>query len=121
MRAVRAFDTAPELVVRRFLHNAGLRYRLHVRELPGTPDLVFPARAVVVFVHGCFWHQHLECGRAARPNSHSDYWEKKLDRNVARDALQVSQLQSAGWNVEVIWECQTRDHTALENLLKRIQ
>lgn len=86
MRAVRSRDTGPEMIVRRFLHAAGLRFRLHDRRLPGVPDLVFPSRRVVLFVHGCFWHQHPGCPAAARPKSRPDYWNRKLDMNVTRDA-----------------------------------
>lgn len=116
MRAVRSRDTGPEMIVRRFLHAAGLRYRLHDRRLPGTPDLVFPGRRIVVFVHGCFWHQHPNCPAAKRPQSSTDYWTRKLDGNIARDARHRSALESAGWKVVVIWECETHNRTALESL-----
>lgn len=120
MRAVRSRDTAPEMTVRRFLHAAGLRYRLHDRRLPGVPDLIFPGRRTVVFVHGCFWHQHPDCPAAARPQSRADYWTHKLDGNIARDARHRAELESAGWRVLVIWECETRNRAALEALAARI-
>lgn len=116
MRAVRSRDTGPEMTVRRFLHAAGLRYRLHDRRLPGTPDLVFPSRHIALFVHGCFWHQHPGCAAAARPRSRLDYWMPKLDGNVARDERRRSELEAAGWQVMVIWECETRDGAALARL-----
>lgn len=116
MRAVKSKDTRPELTVRRFLHAAGLRYRLHDRRLPGVPDLVFPGRRVVLFVHGCFWHQHRGCSSSARPQSRTDYWTRKLDENIARDARHSTALSAAGWKVLVIWECETRHREALEAL-----
>ncbi|TXF11165.1 very short patch repair endonuclease [Pelomicrobium methylotrophicum] len=121
MRAVHSRDTAPEMAVRRFLHASGLRYRLHDRRLPGVPDLVFPSRKTVVFVHGCFWHQHPNCPAAARPQSRTDYWTRKLEGNIARDARHRTELESAGWRVLVIWECETRNREALETLAARIR
>ncbi|MGA3705790.1 very short patch repair endonuclease [Ralstonia nicotianae] len=121
MRAVKSKDTGPEMIVRRFLHAAGLRYRLHDSRLQGKPDLVFPGRRIALFVHGCFWHQHPNCPAAARPKSSSDYWTRKLDGNVARDARHQSALKAAGWTVLVIWECETRDPEALNALLKRLR
>lgn len=116
MRAVRSQDTGPEMIVRRFLHAAGLRFRLHDRHLPGVPDLVFPSRRVALFVHGCFWHQHPGCQAADRPKSRTDYWNRKLDGNVARDTRHQAELASAGWTVLVIWECETLDIRCLEAL-----
>jgi DNA mismatch endonuclease vsr len=98
MRAVHSRDTRPEMVVRRFLHALGLRFRLHDKRLPGTPDLVFASRRVALFVHGCFWHQHPGCPAAARPASHTDYWNRKLAGNIARDARQQAALRALGWN-----------------------
>ncbi|WP_236871934.1 very short patch repair endonuclease [Burkholderia pseudomultivorans] len=120
MRAVKSKDTGAEMIVRRFLHAAGLRYRLHDRRLPGKPDLVFPRRRIALFVHGCFWHQHPNCPAAARPKSNSDYWTRKLDGNVVRDARHLDALKAAGWTVLIIWECETRDQKALNAVLKRI-
>lgn len=121
MRAVHSRDTAPEMVVRRFLHAAGLRFRLHDQRLPGAPDLVFPSRRVALFVHGCFWHQHPGCKAAARPKSRQDYWHRKLDGNVARDARHAAELAAAGWTVLIIWECETRDRQRLAMLAENIQ
>jgi DNA mismatch endonuclease, patch repair protein len=113
MRAVKGKDTTPELVVRRLVHRLGYRYRLHVADLPGKPDLVFPARRKVIFVHGCFWHWHT-CKRGRRmPKAHSDYWTKKLLRNQARDRRHRAALRRHGWSVLVIWECQTKDAAKL--------
>jgi DNA mismatch endonuclease, patch repair protein len=117
MRAVRGKDTTPELLVRRLTHALGYRFRLHAAELPGKPDLVFPGRKKVIFVHGCFWHWH-NCKRGRRmPKANSDYWTQKLHRNQARDRRCRRALRRAGWDVLVIWECQSQD---LEKLSERI-
>lgn len=121
MRAVRSRDTGPEMIVRRFLHAAGLRYRLHDRRLPGSPDLVFPSRHIALFVHGCFWHQHHGCAAAERPRTRLDYWTRKLDGNMERDQRRRAELEAAGWEVMVIWECETRDRAALARLAEGIQ
>ena len=108
MRRIRQTNTYPEMVVRRIVHQLGYRYRLHRRDLPGTPDLVFPGRRSVIFVHGCFWHQH-DCRRGAKqPSTNTAYWLPKLARNVERDKLVRQELEDDGWNVLVIWECQIR-------------
>ena len=96
MRAVRSSDTGPEMIVRRFLHAAGLRYQLHDRRLPGSPDLVFPSRRIALFVHGCFWHQHPGCAAAERPRTRLDYWTRKLDGNMERDLRRRAELEAAG-------------------------
>ena len=113
MAAIRSKDTAPELAVRRYLHAAGLRYRLCPRELPGRPDLVFPSRRVCVFVHGCFWHAH-DCKTAHRPKSNADYWGPKLKRNQARDKNNLKALTAIGWKPLVIWECEIKFQEKLE-------
>lgn len=110
MRAVRSSNTGPELEVRRLLHRAGFRYRLHVASLPGSPDLVFPGRRCVVFVHGCFWHQHRGCRRSRRPRTSTSYWLPKLNRNVERDRRVAARLRRSGWSVCTVWECQLRWH-----------
>jgi len=104
MAAVKSKDTAPEMVVRRLVHALGYRYRLHVRTLPGTPDLVFPRLRKVINVHGCFWHLH-GCPRSRMPASRRDYWVKKLQRNAARDKQTLQKLRRDGWRVLVLWEC----------------
>ena len=98
----------------------GLRYRLYRRDLPGTPDLVFPKHHVVVFVHGCFWHHHPGCKKATTPKSRVGFWQSKFDRNVARDRRTVEKLGALGWRVAVIWECETKDAEALSRLLGEI-
>jgi DNA mismatch endonuclease, patch repair protein len=105
MAAVKSKDTAPELIVRRLVHSLGYRYRLHVRSLPGNPDLVFPRLRKVINVNGCFWHLH-RCARCRVPSSRRRYWVAKLQRNAARDKRTRRELQHAGWRVLVIWECQ---------------
>jgi DNA mismatch endonuclease, patch repair protein len=120
MAQVRGKDTQPEIRVRKVAHAMGLRFRLHRRDLKGTPDLVFVKYRVAIFVHGCFWHQHPHCGRASMPKSRSDFWRKKLKRNVERDARARWELEKAGWRVETIWECETKDGILIKNRLKRI-
>ena len=104
MRQVRSVNTKPEMIVRSALHAAGYRFRLHRRDLPGNPDLVFPRYKVAVFVHGCFWHWH-GCKRSRMPATNRDYWESKIARNVERDRETMTQLAALGWDVHVIWEC----------------
>lgn len=119
MSRIRSRDTKPEMAVRRALHAAGLRYRLHRKELPGRPDLVFPGRRIALFVHGCFWHQH-GCRLSHAPASRLEYWGPKLRRNKERDAGNVKALEAAGWTVMQIWECETREPSFLADLAKRI-
>lgn len=113
MRAVRGKDTAPEMIVRRMLFRAGFRYRLHCADLPGKPDLVLRKHRAVIFVHGCFWHQHKNCARATLPTANADFWAEKLERNAARDAGQIAALETAGWRVLVVWQCETKDAASL--------
>ena len=105
MAAVKSQDTTPELLVRRLVHSLGYRYRLHVRSLRGTPDLVFPRLRKIINVNGCFWHLH-GCKRCRMPSSKRDYWTRKLQRNAARDKQTQRELRRAGWRVLVLWECQ---------------
>lgn len=105
MSGIRGKDTKPELTVRKFLHQKGLRFRLHAK-LPGKPDLTFPKHKAVVFVHGCFWHRHEGCRFSTTPKSNPDFWQKKFSANVERDARATAQLEEIGWRVLVVWECQ---------------
>jgi len=116
MSRVRGRDTKPEMLVRRLAHGMGYRYRLHRRDLPGSPDLVFPSRRKVIFVHGCFWHRHLEpdCKLARLPKSKLDFWGPKLETNRERDERNVVLLEELGWDVLVIWECQTKNRGQLQ-------
>ena len=119
MRAVKSRDTAPEMRVRRAAHALGLRFRLNRTDLPGKPDLVFPAKRTALFVHGCFWHGH-DCPRGARmPQNNRDYWEAKISRNMARDKASLAALKKLGWTPRIIWECQTRNEAALARLITR--
>lgn len=116
MRAVKAKDTKPEIAVRRLVHALGYRYRLHRRDLPGRPDLVFGPRRKLIFVHGCFWHGH-NCKRGARmPKANADYWRAKIDRNRERDRTNSEALRASGWDVLTIWECELGNE--LENRIK---
>lgn len=119
MAAIRGKDTTPELVVRRLAHRMGYRFRLHRKNLPGKPDLVFPGRRKAVFVHGCFWHQHPGCRFATRPQTREQFWATKLDGNAARDREVQRRLAEQGWQVLVIWECETGDLERLERSLRR--
>jgi DNA mismatch endonuclease, patch repair protein len=116
MSRVRNKDTRPELYVRRLIHNAGFRYRLHVSKLPGRPDLVFPGRKKVIFVHGCFWHSHDGCHNARVPKSRADFWMSKLESNKERDERNMRALMDEGWKVLVIWECELRDLALLDRI-----
>jgi DNA mismatch endonuclease (patch repair protein) len=111
-------NTTPELKVRRAAHALGLRFRLHRKDLPGTPDLVFPKRRVALFVHGCFWHRHPGCRKASAPGTRPEYWAEKFETNVARDARNRAALETAGWHVAVIWECETKNDDALMQIVR---
>lgn len=111
MQAVKSKNTSPEMRVRRLLHSRGYRFRLHKKNLPGCPDLVFPSRRKVIFVHGCFWHGHA-CARGARvPKSNTEYWVTKVARNRVRDASTKKQLEALGWKELVLWECELRNES----------
>jgi DNA mismatch endonuclease (patch repair protein) len=118
MQSVATRDTGPEMTVRRLLYGLGYRYRLHAKKLPGKPDIVFPGRKKAIFVHGCFWHWH-GCAKGQLPKSRRDYWEPKLKTNKARDAAQVVALQTLGWSVLTIWQCETTVSGALTKRLMR--
>ncbi|MDT2022828.1 DNA mismatch endonuclease Vsr [Methylocella sp. CPCC 101449] len=117
MSRIKARDTTPELRVRRIAHSLGLRFRLHVKNLPGTPDLVFPRRSAAIFVHGCFWHRHKGCKKATMPKSHEEFWQTKFKLNVERDERAIRELEISGWRTLIIWQCQTRDPTDLRQIL----
>lgn len=119
MRRIRKVDTKPELLVRRLAHGLGYRYRLYRRDLPGTPDLVFPSKRKVVFVHGCFWHQHHCSLGSKQPRANTDYWLPKLARNKERDLITQRALEGLGWSVLVIWECETCNESGLRGRLRK--
>lgn len=111
-------DTAPERALRSALHRAGLRFRLHRRDLPGRPDIVLPSRRLAIFVHGCFWHRHEGCRFTTTPATNAEFWQRKFASNTARDAANVAALESRGWRVFVAWECEVR--TSLDAVVARI-
>lgn len=106
MSRIRSKDTLPELLVRSVLHRFGLRFRIHEEHLPGEPDIVLKKYRVVVFVHGCYWHRHPGCCKCTTPTTRKEFWEKKFDANVTRDYIAKQQLESLGWSVIVLWECE---------------
>ena len=117
MASIKGTNTRPEMVVRRLVHSLGYRYRLHRRQLPGTPDLVLPRHQCVIFVHGCFWHMH-RCKRGkSTPRTNAEFWRIKREKTRLRDRRNIAALRRAGWQVLVVWECQTRDHV---NLAERL-
>ena len=121
MSRIRSKDTLPEILVRRILHRLGYRFRLHRRDLPGSPDIVLPGRRTVIFVHGCFWHRHPDCRNASTPKTRTAFWEEKFRRNVERDAHKEFELRNAGWHVATVWECETQDtDTLAERLVAEI-
>jgi DNA mismatch endonuclease, patch repair protein len=119
MGLIRSKDTKPELVVRQLIHAMGYRYRLHGNGMPGHPDLVFAARAKVIFVHGCFWHLHSNCPKCRPPKSKADYWKPKLERNAERDKQVRTQLRRLGWGSLVVWECELTRIAQLQQKIRR--
>lgn len=122
MARIRSKNTKPEMIVRSMAHRLGYRFRLYRKDLPGKPDLVFAGRKTVIFVHGCFWHQHdaEACLDGRRPKSNTGYWSQKLDRNMSRDAAAQAALRDAGWKVHVVWECDTKNSDRLQALLEGV-
>jgi DNA mismatch endonuclease, patch repair protein len=110
MASIRSRNTKPEIILRKALFKRGYRYRIHVKNLPGRPDIVLPRYGTVVFVNGCFWHMHDACRTNMIPKANVEYWIPKLKRNVERDALNQKELKKAGWKIVVIWECEIRNH-----------
>lgn len=123
MSGIRGRNTKPELQVRRYLHAAGYRFRLHRKDLPGLPDVVLPKWSVAVFAHGCFWHGHVGCRYFKLPKTRAEFWKAKIEGNAKRDTIAVNLLQEAGWRVATIWECALRDDPgrALEQLVQFIR
>jgi DNA mismatch endonuclease, patch repair protein len=119
MSLVRSKDTKPEMAIRRLVHKMGFRYRLHARDLPGSPDLVFPGRGKIIFIHGCFWHRHgTNCKNTRWPKSKLDFWRPKLERNHQHDKIVCRELRRRGWRVLVVWECQLNN---TQGLTRRIR
>ena len=120
MSRIRSKNTTPELVVRKKLHDSGIRYRLHVNDLPGKPDLGNKKKRFAVFVNGCFWHQHPGCKRATKPQSNQEYWLKKLEANIKRLTKNIFELKKLGYSVFVIWECEVKNQLKINNLITNI-
>ena len=118
MRAVKRANTAPEIIVRQVLHALGLRFRLHRRDLPGSPDVVLPRFRTVIFVHGCFWHRHPDCRYTTTPQTRLEYWLPKFAANIERDLRKEAQLQALGWRVLLVWECETKQRKELTQRLR---
>jgi DNA mismatch endonuclease (patch repair protein) len=119
MSMIKGKNTKPEMLVRSVCHELGLRYRLYRKDLPGKPDLVFPKYRLCLFVHGCFWHRHPDCKFAYTPKSRLDFWLPKLAKNTERDLTAQHKLLAEGWNVVVIWECQTKNREFLRNEIQK--
>ncbi|HKQ51669.1 MAG TPA: very short patch repair endonuclease [Pyrinomonadaceae bacterium] len=117
MSRVKGRDTRPEMLVRSIVHRLGYRFRLHGKKLPGRPDVVLTRHRKVIFVHGCFWHGHPGCRRAARPSTNREFWDKKIDGNMARDSANIKALRREGWAVLVVWQCAMKDRERLEEKL----
>ena len=120
MSRVASKNTKPELLVRSYLHRRGFRFRIHGKNLPGRPDLVFPKHRAVVFVHGCFWHRHDGCPGTTMPSTRVEFWQNKFDRNMARDQANQAELRELGWRVIVLWECEIGTIAAREERLERL-
>lgn len=118
MARVKSKGTKPEVIVRKWLHKHGFRFRLHSKHLPGKPDICLPKHQTVIFVHGCFWHRHAECAQATMPASNVEYWKSKFERNVKRDNTKKLELEKAGWKVLVLWECEVKSGTFINKLLE---
>ena len=117
MSRIRGVDTKPEMVVRSMAHRMGYRFRLHRRDLPGRPDLVFPRTRKIVFVHGCFWHMHVCHAGRVKPKTNAEFWQTKRSGNVARDCVSIRLLRQSGWRVLIVWECETRKPEQLKRRL----
>lgn len=118
MRRIRSKDTSIEMTIRRLVHGMGYRYRLHAKDLPGSPDLVFRGRRKIILVHGCFWHRHRKCPLSTTPKTRIDFWKEKFEKNISRDRRNLRELKKLGWSVLVVWQCEIKDKDKLE---KKIQ
>jgi DNA mismatch endonuclease (patch repair protein) len=118
MSKIRSKNTKPEKILRSVLHKRGLRFRIHRKDLPGKPDIVFPTQRLAIFVNGCFWHYHKNCKEGRIPSSNSKYWKEKLEKNVLKDKKNTADLIGMGWKVLIVWECEIEQY--LENAVKRI-
>jgi len=121
MSAIKGKNTKPEMIVRRFLHHKGYRFRLHRKDLPGKPDITLARYKTVIFVHGCFWHQHKNCKNAVMPKTNVAFWQDKLNGNIVRDKKNTLLLQEKGWQVLTIWECEVTSESNMEKLTEKIR
>jgi DNA mismatch endonuclease (patch repair protein) len=121
MSAIKGKNTKPEMIVRRFLHHKGYRFRLHRKDLPGKPDITLARYKTVIFVHGCFWHQHRNCKNAVMPKTNVAFWQDKLNGNIVRDKKNTLLLQEKGWQVLTIWECEVTSESNMEKLTEKIR
>ncbi len=119
MSRIKGKDTRPEIIIRSLVHRLGYRFRKYVSDLPGHPDIVLPKHRKVIFVHGCFWHGHKQCGRSSRPSTNSSFWNEKLDANIIRDRKNIRLLKKQNWEVLVVWQCQLKDLSKLTPKLSR--
>ena len=120
MSAIKSKNTKPEVEVRKLLHSMGFRFRLHKKDLPGSPDIVLPKYKTVIFVHGCFWHRHENCKYASNPKTRVEFWNKKFKDNIERDFVNQEELKSFGWKSKIIWECETKNIDKLREKLIQI-
>ena len=120
MSAIKSKNTKPEIAVRKLLHSMGYRFRLHRKDLPGSPDIVLPKYKTVIFVHGCFWHRHENCKYASTPKTRKEFWENKFKLNLRRDSEVQEKIKSIGWQSVVIWECEINNKFVLKDILKKI-
>ncbi len=121
MSRIKGKDTQPEMIVRKWLHSQGFRFRLHRKDLPGHPDVTLPKYGAVIFVHGCFWHRHEGCKRATIPATRVELWEQKFQRNIRQDSIVQEKLKALGWNVLVIWECETKKLAFADRILEALK
>jgi len=113
MSAIKSKNTKPEITVRKLLHSKGYRFRLHKKDLPGSPDIVLPKYKTVIFVHGCFWHRHQNCKYASNPKTRREFWEKKFKENIERDKKTQEKLKNLGWKTKIVWECEVKNREIL--------
>ncbi len=118
MSRIRSKDTKPEMLVRKFLHKNGFRYRLHVKDLPGKPDIVLPKYKTVIFIHGCFWHGHDGCVKATLPTTRTEWWQEKIGRNIQNDLKAEAALKAANWNIITLWQCELKNYWQIGLLTK---
>ena len=120
MAAIKSKNTKPEIAVRKLLHSMGYRFRLHRKDLPGSPDIVLPKYKTVIFVHGCFWHRHENCKYASIPKTRTEFWENKFKENIKRDQVNQKNLYKLGWNIVIVWECELKRINYLKEIFLKI-